>query len=77
MVLGPVGAVAAEEVKDFGIGRDEASDQVGDGGDCAVVDVDEKARLAVEEGVATFVLAAEVVPGEEFLPAEVPVGAQG
>ena len=48
---------------------------MGDGSDCAVVDVDEEARLAVEEGVATFVLAAEVVPGEEFLPAEVPIGA--
>ncbi len=77
MVLGPVGAVAAEEVKDFGIGRDEASDQVGDGGDCPIVDVDEEAGLAVEEGIATFVLASEVVTGEKLLPAEVPVGAQG
>ena len=71
-----MGAVAAEEVKDFGVGRYEAADQVGDGGYCAVVDVDQQAGLAVEERVAGFVLAAEMVPGEKLLPAEIPIGGQ-
>ena len=75
VVLGPVGTVAAEEVKNLGVGGYEEADEVGDGGDCAVVDVDEQAGLPIEEGVAAFVLAAEVVAGEEFLPAEVPIGA--
>ena len=42
------------------MGRDAAAEGGGNGGDGAVVDVDDKARLGVKEGVVLFVLAAKV-----------------
>ena len=61
MLLGPVGAVAAEQVQHFGVRRYEAADEVGDGGYGPVVYVHQQAWLAVEEGIVTLVLAAKVV----------------
>ena len=77
MVFGPVGAIAAEQVQHLGVGRDEASQQVGDGGDGPIIYMHQQARLLVEEGVIALVLAAKVVPGEELFPANVPLGAEG
>ena len=46
------------------MGRDEAAEGGGNGGDGAVVDVDDKAGLGVKEGVVLFVLAAKVCGGK-------------
>ena len=46
------------------MGRDETAEGGGNGGDSAIVDVDDKAGLGVKEGVVLFVLPSEVFGGK-------------
>ena len=59
-----MGAPAAHEVEDDALGGQLLPEEIADGGDGSVVDVDDETGLDVEEGVDGLVLPAEELRGE-------------